>query len=56
MSAAIGGGIPLCIIANTVKGRGISFAENNPMYHYKGQIDDELMAQMEAALDEQAKG
>lgn len=41
---------PKCIIAHTVKGKGISFAENNPMFHYKGQIDDKLMGEMEAAL------
>lgn len=45
-------GHPYCIIANTIKGRGISFAENNPAWHYKGAIDDKLMAEMEAALDE----
>lgn len=42
---------PVCIIANTIKGKGISFAENNPMWHYKGGIDDKLMAELEAGLD-----
>lgn len=41
---------PNCIIAHTIKGRGIDFAENNPMYHYKGNIDNKLMNDMEAAL------
>lgn len=26
---------PLCIIANTIKGKGISYMENNNMWHYK---------------------
>lgn len=37
---------PYCIIAHTIKGKGIDFAENNPMFHYKGNIDDELMERM----------
>lgn len=41
---------PLCIIANTIKGKGISFAENNPAFHYKGNIDEKLMTEMEEAL------
>lgn len=40
-----------CLIAHTIKGKGISFAENNPMWHYKGGIDDKLMEDMEMALD-----
>lgn len=51
MSGAIGGGIPLCIIAKTIKGNGIPFAENNPMWHYKGNIDDKMMAAMERDLE-----
>lgn len=41
---------PTCVIAHTIKGCGIPFAENNPSWHYKGQIDDKLMAEMEEAL------
>lgn len=26
---------PRCIIAHTIKGKGVSFMENNPMWHYK---------------------
>ena len=26
---------PICIIANTIKGKGISFIENNPEWHHK---------------------
>lgn len=44
------GFLPQCIITHTVKGKGISFAENNPAWHYKGQIDEKLMKEMEDAL------
>lgn len=43
-------GKPKCLIAHTTKGKGISFAENNPMWHYKSGIDDKIMAEMEEAL------
>ena len=26
---------PICIIANTIKGKGVSFMENSVMWHYK---------------------
>ena len=32
---------PLSIICNTTKGKGISFAENDPMWHYR-TLDDDL--------------
>lgn len=50
MPDLVGIGIPLCVIAHTTKGRGISFAENNPSFHYKGAIDEKLMTEMEEAL------
>ena len=31
--AAATKGKPTCIIANTIKGKGVSFMENNPKYH-----------------------
>ena len=34
-------GKPTCIIANTVKGKGISFAENNYRYHHWSPTPDE---------------
>ncbi|MBC7924353.1 MAG: transketolase [Bryobacteraceae bacterium] len=43
-------GIPTCIIANTVKGKGVSFMENNPKYHGVAPTNDEL----EKALKEVA--
>ena len=41
-------GKPTCIIANTVKGKGVSFMENNPKYHGVAPSDAEL----ESALQE----
>ena len=39
---------PTCIIADTVKGKGVSFMENQVLWHYRNAQDDEL----EAALAE----
>lgn len=41
---------PRCIIANTVKGKGISFAENNPSVHYYSNLDADMIAKMGAEL------
>jgi transketolase len=41
-------GKPTCIIANTVKGKGVSFMENNPKYHGVAPSQQE----MELALQE----
>ncbi|HYO82992.1 MAG TPA: transketolase [Bryobacteraceae bacterium] len=41
-------GKPTCIIANTVKGKGVSFMENNPKYHGVAPTQAEL----ESALQE----
>ena len=35
-------GAPLFIVANTVKGRGISFMENEPIWHYRIPDDNEI--------------
>ena len=40
---------PLLIIANTIKGKGISFMENDPKWHYWHNIDD---SQLELARKE----
>ena len=45
-------GSPTVIIANTVKGKGVSFMENNYIWHSKVPTDQELAI----ALDEIAKG
>jgi transketolase len=43
-------GSPSCVIAHTVKGRGVSFMENSVLWHYRSPQGDEL----EAALAELA--
>ena len=40
--AAATKGKPTCVIANTVKGKGVSFMENNPKYHGVAPTQDEL--------------
>ncbi len=42
---------PLALICHTVKGKGVSFAENDPIWHYR-TLTDELYAQ---AVDELKK-
>ena len=44
-------GKPTCIIANTIKGHGVSFMENNPSWHHGVPTD----AQLSQALDELMK-
>lgn len=41
---------PVVVIANTVKGRGVSFMENSVLWHYRSPQGDELLAAM-AELD-----
>ena len=41
---------PTCIIANTIKGKGVPFAENDPNWHHKSAITEEQFRQMEACL------
>jgi transketolase len=33
---------PTCVIAHTVKGRGVSFMENQLLWHYRNPSDDEM--------------
>lgn len=43
---------PSCIVAHTVKGKGISFMENKVLWHYRAPIGEELqqaLAELEAA-------
>jgi transketolase len=35
-------GRPTCVVAHTVKGRGVSFMENNVLWHYRAADPDEL--------------
>jgi transketolase len=39
---------PLCVVANTTKGKGVSFMENHLLYHY-AHVDDETY---QKAMDE----
>jgi transketolase len=39
---SIGAGEPACIIAHTVKGKGVSFMEGENAYHGVAPSDDEL--------------
>ncbi len=44
---------PRCIVAHTVKGKGVSFMENNPSFHGKAPTADQLataLAEIEAGL------
>ena len=34
---------PLCIIAHTIKGKGVSFMENNNLWHYRSPQGDEYL-------------
>jgi transketolase len=44
-------GRPRCVLAHTTKGKGVSFMENQVLWHYRPPADDEL----EAALGELAR-
>ncbi len=39
--------LPVVIIANTIKGKGVSFMENNPDFHGKAPNDDEFALALE---------
>lgn len=47
-------GRPVCIIANTIKGKGISFIEHNNKWHAKAPTDEEYAAAI-AELEQQRK-
>jgi transketolase len=42
---------PSAVICHTVKGKGLSFAENDPTWHHKSRISKESIAEMYAALE-----
>tara|TARA_B100000902_G_scaffold199432_1_gene190106 strand:+ start:266 stop:1063 length:798 start_codon:yes stop_codon:yes gene_type:complete len=42
---------PKAVICNTIKGKGINFAENNPNWHHLSKIDNETITQLEKALN-----
>lgn len=45
-------GRPTAIIAHTVKGKGIAFAEHDPEWHHKAKIPQALAADLYAALED----
>ena len=50
--AAMGGGKPIIIIADTIKGKGVSFMENTVLWHYRtaqGEEYDAAVQELEAA-------
>ena len=42
---------PLCIIADTVKGKGIDFMENSPDWHMVANISEELYKKMKTSIN-----
>ena len=42
---------PFAIICHTVKGRGVSFAEHNPIWHHQSRIGAEGIKELHDALD-----
>lgn len=42
---------PNIVIAHTVKGKGIAFAENDPDWHHKATVDAEMGSRLRAALE-----
>jgi transketolase len=40
-------GKPFVIIARTIKGKGVSFMENNNLYHYKAPSEEEYRKALE---------
>ena len=49
---AMGGGKPIMVIADTVKGKGVSFMEHSVLWHYRTARGEEY----EAALKELEAG
>jgi transketolase len=51
LSQTDGDGRPTALICHTVKGRGVSFAENDPKWHHKSNIPAAEIAAIYAALE-----
>lgn len=47
-------GQPTVVIAHTVKGKGVSFAEHDPSWHHKSKVPADMAARLYAALEETA--
>jgi transketolase len=43
-------GKPTCVIANTIKGRGVSFMENKPEWHHGVPTDEQLAAAIQELM------
>lgn len=41
---------PTAIICHTIKGKGLSFAENNPFWHHKNNLSDEDIEKLERSI------
>ena len=39
-------GMPIAIISNTIKGKGVSFMENNPKWHSGALLEEEYETAM----------
>lgn len=50
------GDAPCLVICHTVKGKGLPGAENDPAWHHKNTIDDDVMVTLETALADSADG
>jgi transketolase len=46
LSAESGSGRPRCVIADTVKGKGVSFMENQVLWHYRAPAGEEFAGAM----------
>jgi len=44
-------GKPTAVICDTVKGKGLDFAENNLQWHHKSSISEQEIASMRAQLE-----
>ena len=54
--ANAGGGSPVAIVANTIKGKGVSFMENNPSFHACCSDDEELQIALEELSSQPSSG
>lgn len=45
-------GKPNVVIAHTIKGRGIPFAEHNPAWHHKSSLNEKALAELRLALEQ----
>ena len=46
---------PVMIIAETIKGKGVDFMENDPAWHYGG-LSSDLIEKAKASIDRTAQG